>query len=48
MQERAQQIGAQVNVRSSTGQGTLVTLRVPRVKQITTRAAANAFQLIQP
>ena len=48
MQERAQQIGAQVNLRSITGQGTLVTLRVPRVKQTTTRAAANAFQLIQP
>jgi two-component system nitrate/nitrite sensor histidine kinase NarX len=48
MQERAQQIGAQVNVRSRTGQGTLVTLRVPRVKQTTTRPAANAFQLIQP
>jgi two-component system nitrate/nitrite sensor histidine kinase NarX len=48
MQERAQQIGAQVNVRSITGQGTLVALRVPRVKQTITSAAANAFQLIQP
>ena len=48
MQERAQQIGAQVSVRSNTGQGTLVTLRVPRVQKTTSRAAANASQLIQP
>ena len=48
MQERAQQIGAQVSVRSNTEQGTLVTLRVPRVQKTTSRAAANAFQVIQP
>jgi two-component system nitrate/nitrite sensor histidine kinase NarX len=46
MQERAQQIGAQVSVRSNTEQGTLVTLRVPRVQKTTSRAAANAFQVI--
>ena len=48
MQERAQQIGAQVSVRSNTEHGTLVTLRVPRVQKTTSRAAANAFQVIQP
>ena len=48
MQERAQQIGAEVKVISKAGQGARVTLRVPRVKQNIARAATTAVQLTQP